>query len=74
MKTVSYDLNIYPLEIIRGAILDYRHLCTIDLSVEGDLAVLSFFKCLYDEDITINEFSNYLIDLIGVNYGIQHDM
>ena len=66
MKTIiKYDTSIYPLSIIKTAIDDYSDLCKIELTLIDSKAVLCFYDCIYDCTITIKEFSNYLIDLIG---------
>lgn len=67
MKTVRYDSRIYPVEIIEKAIYDYSSLCEIQKIEEQDQIILSFDNTKYNEEITVKEFNNYLLDLIGIN-------
>lgn len=69
MKTIEYDLDIYPLNIIQAAIKSYKDIVIIDINVQDNKAILSFAQCLYSEELTVKEFGNYLIDLIGVDNG-----
>lgn len=69
MKTIEYDLDIYPLDIIYTAIKDYNNIASIEINTEGNKAIVTFVHCLYQEKLTIKEFGNYLIDLIGADNG-----
>ncbi len=69
MARVKYDLDIYPLEIINIALLDYKDYADIGLIVESNTAIVSFSNCKYGDNLTAKEFGNYLIDLIGSKNG-----
>lgn len=69
MINKDYDLDIYPESIIRQAINDYSNICKIKADIKDGFAFLSFSDSVYDINQTVQEFSNYLIDLIGVNHG-----
>lgn len=72
MKTKNYDLNIYPLDVIKKAKYDYSEIANVTVVVLGKTAKCIFNKCKTDEEVTVKEFGNYLIDLIG-SRSISHD-
>lgn len=65
MKTRKFDLDIYPLNFIQLAATAYISLAHVTVVPHGKFATCFFSKCKYDEVTTVNEFSNYIIDLIG---------
>lgn len=65
MKIRKYDLEIYPLSIIRQAVKDYSHIVRVVVTPEKKQTTCYFIWCKADEERTVDEFSNYLIDLIG---------
>lgn len=65
MKTLKYDLDIYPLAAIKQAVSDYSHIAKIMMLHRKGYVICTFIWCAADENQTIAEFSNYLIDLIG---------
>ena len=72
MKIRKYDLEIYPLSIIRQGAKDYSHIAKIVVTPLKKQVTCYFIWCKTDEERTVDEFSNYLIDLIGAG-GNNHD-
>ena len=72
MKIRKYDLEIYPLSIIRQGAKDFTHITKIVVIPIKNQVTCYFTWCKADEDRTIDEFSSYLIDLIGAG-GSKHD-
>lgn len=62
-----YDLSIYDTSAIKKAILDYSNLCSISAHYYNLEVELSFSNCVYDENLTIKEFGNYVIELMGAS-------
>ena len=65
MKIIKFDARIYPESILNKAISDYGKLSTIIYTKIRQNYVCCFVNCIYDEDETILEFGNYMIDLMG---------
>lgn len=65
MKIRKFDLDIYPLSIIRKGAKDYSHIAKVVVAPEKNHTTCYFIWCKVDEQRTVDEFSNYLIDLIG---------
>ena len=61
----TFDLDIYPLRVIRKAAQDYKHICSIAVFPLGSKATCVFHSSPHDETLVCREFCNYLIDLIG---------
>ena len=72
MKIRKFDLDIYTVSIIKKAVLDYSHIAKIVVTPKKKHTVCHFLWCKADEERTVDEFSNYLIDLISVR-GNAHD-
>lgn len=63
---VTYNLDIYSQDIIKAAIDVYREYANISASYEeSGSCVLVFSNFTYDMRETINEFNNYLIELLN---------
>ena len=62
---IKYDLDIYPIDIIKKAADDYSSLAVISMCEEDGYCLCSFSDCQYGELFTEKEFSNYLIDMIN---------
>lgn len=65
MRRVKYDSGIYTYETIRQAIKDYKELAFIVPTRLQNSTVCNFMMTKYDEELTIKEFGNYLIDLMN---------
>ena len=63
MKKVKINRSIYSEETITAAIKAYQNHAVISAKIKDDYAVLTFWKCRYDEDLTIKEFENYMIGI-----------
>ena len=65
---VTYNLAIYPRCVLLDAIEAYKHHTRIKMSQKGsDSVVLDFLKCAFGMTETINEFNNYMIELLNVS-------
>lgn len=66
MNRLEISKEIYSLHNVEKAINDYSDIANIILSQDTDYFVLEFSKCVYESNITIKEFENYLIDLSNI--------
>ena len=68
-KEAKYTKLVYSYDVISKAIRDYKDICQITLFETDDSYICSFF---YPEEenlsIIIKEFSNYLIELSGIEH------
>jgi hypothetical protein len=63
---VEYNLNIYNQSIIAAAIEAYKDYASISVSlIKPGICELNFINCVYDTKETVNEFNNYLIELLN---------
>ena len=61
-----FNKNVYPREVIIYAINDYKNISEIELYKENnDYYRCRFNKCLLDPSIVMNEFANYLIEILN---------
>lgn len=65
MKVKKFDLEIYPLDLLKMAANDYSKVARILVVPSKNYALCSFMQCKADEQLVIKEFGNYVIDLIG---------
>ena len=72
MNRVEFDLSIFSETVILKAIEDYREFCNIGISKTNGLMICEFSDCKYETVATINEFSNYVIDLMNINAYADH--
>lgn len=63
--TIKLNKEIYSLEHIRHAIMDFSALSTVVLSEEEKYYVCVFSECRYEEQLTAKEFINYITDLMN---------
>ena len=61
MKKIKINRNVYSDETIKKTIGVYKNHAVITVNYQEDYAVLTFWKCKYDESQTIKEFENYMI-------------
>jgi hypothetical protein len=63
----SYHNNLYPLEIINVAVSAYSRIAEISLEQCGDYTLCRFSRCVVSSALVVNEFDNYLIELMNSN-------
>lgn len=63
MKKLKINRSVYSDETIKSTMQAYQNLATITTKIKGDYAVLTFWKCKFDEERTVKEFENYLIGI-----------
>lgn len=66
MNRLEINKEIYELNNVQKAINDYSELAKIVLYQKDNYYILDFDNCVYDFNITIKEFENYLIDLSNI--------
>ena len=59
--------EIFSCEILRAAVQAYNGLARIQVEQTAENWLLTFHECRYDVELTIHEFSNYLINLASVS-------
>lgn len=60
-----YTKTFYPKEVLNQAIDDYKKIAKIKLLEDGEYFKCEFFRCAVDTQLVINEFNNYLIELLN---------
>lgn len=65
MNELKLSKDIYEVIAIENAILQYKDICTISKTENSEYYILKFNDCIYSEVETINEFENYVIDLMN---------
>ena len=63
MITIQINKEIFSENTIMQAIYDYKTYAKIIAKNKKKIVELTFFKCKYDEKITVKEFQNYMIGL-----------
>lgn len=63
----SYDLSLYSKEKILCAVAAYRRFCLIKISEQNGRVVCEFQSNKISVTRLINEFDNYLIELMQTN-------
>ena len=66
MTIRKYDKELYPATLFAPALEAFSELAQIRVLRRNKEIICFFFHCKYDPKQTMNEFSNYLIDLNGV--------
>ena len=61
----TYDKNIYPRFVLESAISAYKSIASIKIKEKDGAFMCSFGKSKADTQIVINEFDNYLIELLN---------
>lgn len=62
-----YTKTFYPKEVLDQAIADYKKIAKIKLLEDGKYFNCAFSQCAVDTQLVINEFNNYLIELLNSN-------
>ncbi len=63
-EKIGFDLEIYPLEIIKIAVKEYSKFCTVNLEQKEKIALCTFSSDNIPADLIVLEFGNYLIELM----------
>lgn len=63
MKKVKINRGIFSDETIRKTMEIYKDYTVATLKFNTDYAIITFWKCKYDEAQTIMEFENYMIGI-----------
>lgn len=64
MSELLLDKEIYPIGMIEKAIHAYEALSEIKYKNSEKYHILEFAKCRYDENLTMKEYENYVLDLL----------
>lgn len=60
-----YTKAFYSSEVLSQAIDDYKKIAKIKLHDGGEYYKCEFLRCVADTQLVINEFNNYLIELLN---------
>lgn len=63
MKKIKISSEIFSEKNIRQALTDYKNITKASLKKGSTYHTVTFWKCVYDEVLTVKEFENYLIGL-----------
>lgn len=63
--TREYPQSLYPRAVIEQAVRDYDHICQIELQAVPQGTICCFYDSSATLMMTVQEFSNYLIELIN---------
>lgn len=61
--SITYPTILYPVSLLKQAVQAYKPICTIRLEVCENHTNCFFSNSCYDLETTMDEFSNYLIEL-----------
>lgn len=61
MKRIRINRSVYSDQAIEKTMLIYKNYAVTTVQYKRDYAIVTFWKCKYDEDQTIKEFENYMI-------------
>lgn len=62
---LSLSKEIYRIDNIKKAVDDYQKLASIVISEDENYFYCVFEETIYDVNLTINEFENYVIGLMN---------
>lgn len=63
MKKVQINRSVYSDKTIKTTLEIYQNHAITTVKFKADYAVVTFWKCKYDEEQTIKEFENYMIEI-----------
>ena len=69
MIEAKFNKELYPEQTVKDAAEAFSHLSDIRISYGSLYYLVSFSNCSLDEDQTVAEFGNYLIDLMNSTNG-----
>jgi hypothetical protein len=61
MKKLRINKNVYSDATIEKTMLAYKNHAITTVHYTQDYAIITFWKCKYDEEQTLKEFENYMI-------------
>ena len=61
MKKVKINRSVYSDATIEKTMKAYKNHAITTVNYKRDYALVTFWKCKYDEEQTIKEFENYMI-------------
>ena len=61
MKRVKFNRAIYSDRAIEKTMMAYKKITLSTVTYKREYAVVTFWKCMYDESQTVKEFENYMI-------------
>ena len=61
MKKLKVNRSIYSDNVIKQTMMVYKNHAVMTVSFKHEYAVITFWKCKYDEVLTVKEFENYMI-------------
>ena len=61
MKKLKVNRSVYSDETINRTMMVYKNNAIATVSFKNDYAIITFWKCKYDEELTVKEFENYMI-------------
>lgn len=63
MKKIEINRSVYSDETIKTTMKMYQNHAVTSVKFGDKYAVITFWKCKYDEEQTIKEFENYMIGI-----------
>ena len=66
MKIIEFDLNLYDQKCIEKSIEDFSDIAEIILEKYDNKIICRVLNSKSDINLTVCEFSNYIIDLMNV--------
>ena len=69
MIETRFNSEIYSQKAISIAAEAYKDLAEISISVTPEESLVIFDQCEYDEEQTVKEFGNYVIDVMNQRNG-----
>lgn len=64
MNRLTLNKDIYTIEAIDLARIAFAHLSQITYECNDIYHIFTFDKCEYDVQVTMNEFENYVVNLM----------
>lgn len=61
MKKLKVNRSVYSDATINRTMMVYKNHAITTVSFKQDFAIITFWKCKYDEELTVKEFENYMI-------------
>ena len=61
----SYSKIIYSRDVLEQAAIAYKNIADIEIKEKGGDFVCLFNRCKAESQLVVNEFNNYLIELLN---------